>query len=74
MTPKEIPAGCPLAGGHGGRITNPPEVEMLLTHTVLLSAIVLPIAIAIGAGLPLLANMVERRGVADEASAASVAL
>jgi len=47
---------------------------MLLTHTVLLSAIVLPIAIAIGAGLPLLANMVERRGVADEASAASVAL
>jgi len=45
---------------------------MLLTETVVLRATVLPIAI--GAGLPLLANMVERRGVADEASAASVAV
>ena len=41
---------------------------MLLAHTVLLSAIVLPIAIAIGAGLPLLANMFERRGLATEAA------
>ncbi len=72
MTPKEIPAGCPLERGHGGDVCNPREAEMLLTETVVLRAIVLPIAI--GAGLPLLANMFERRGVADEASAASVAV
>lgn len=47
---------------------------MLLTETVVLSAVILPIAVAIGAGLPLLANMFERRGAADEASAGSVAV
>jgi len=41
---------------------------MLLTETVVLSAIVLPIAVAIGAGLPLLANMFERRGLTTEAA------
>jgi hypothetical protein len=74
VTPNETPAGCPLARGPGGDVSNPRETKILLTETVVLSAIVLPIAIAIGAGLPLLANMFERRGVADEASAASVAV
>jgi len=41
---------------------------MLLTETVVLSAIILPIAISIGAGLPLLANMFERRGLTTEAA------
>ena len=39
---------------------------MLFTETFLLSAIVLIVAVAIGVGLPLIANMFERRGLAAE--------
>ncbi len=42
---------------------------MFITETVVLSAIILPIAVAIGAGLPVLANMFERRGLTAEAEA-----
>jgi hypothetical protein len=58
-----------MVRGHGGDVTNPREAEMFITETVVLSAIILPIAVAIGAGLPLLANMFERRGLTAEAEA-----
>jgi uncharacterized membrane protein len=52
--------------GHGGGVHNLQEAEMPFTETFVLSALMLTMALAIGAGLPLLANMFERRGLAAE--------